>query len=192
MAGRTGVVVELPNLSAGAIPPGRFRATLDEVAAAWVEAPVFAESATRREIWSEWLEAVQALRGAVPVIAAWLGGSFLSPKLDPGDLDCVWVIDDVTLAATRLDLERARLTGLFAQNKLQSVGMRVDSYVLAWRRRPGAAPRDELDWQYLRYRGYWDDFWQRARSGPKGSEPTRADAVPSRGYLEVMLDGFPE
>jgi hypothetical protein len=182
----------LPELDGVAIPPGRIRATIEEVAATWVDAPAFAQSTHRRAIWGEWLQAAAALRDAVPVCVAWLGGSFLSSKPEPGDLDCVWIIDDVMLATAKMDPQRARLIALFANNQLGDVGMRVDSYVLAWRRRPGIAPRDQRDHEYVAARGYWDDFWQRTRNGAKGSQPHRDEALPRRGYLEVVLDGFPQ
>jgi hypothetical protein len=44
--------------------------------------------------------------------------------------------------------------------------------------------------QYLRRRGYWDDFWMRTRSGTKGQPFQVADALPRRGYVEISLDGF--
>lgn len=182
----------LPGLDGLAIPPGRFRVTTEDIVATWLDAPQLAQSTTRRPIWEHWMEAQARLREVVPVAMAWLGGSFLSPKLDPGDLDCVWVIDETMLTVAGMDPDRARLIALFANNQLQNVGIPVDSFVLAWRRRPGTRPRDPLDHQYLQARGYWDDFWQRTRTGTKGSEPHRDDALPRRGYLEVVLDGFPQ
>lgn len=188
----TGVAMELPDLSAGTLPPGRFRLSAQEIQDVWVDASAFALSTTRQLIWSQWVEAAAALRGAVPVCVAWLGGSFLSDRIDPGDLDCVWVIDDVLLATAKMNPQAERLIAFFSNNQLRDVGLEVDSFVLPWRRRPEIAPRDELDGQYLRRRGYWDDFWQRTRSGTKGSAPTRTDAVPRRGYAEVVLDDFPQ
>ena len=182
----------LPQLDGLSIPPGRFRASLEEVATTWLDAPEIGHSTTRRLIWDHWMEAKERLRDAVPVAMVWLSGSFLSPKPDPDDLDCVWVIDETLLAVARMEPDRKRLIGLFADNQLKTVGMRVDSFVLAWRRRPEIAPRDQRDHEYLHSRGYWDDFWQRTRTGTKGAEPHRDDALPRRGYLEVVLDGFPQ
>lgn len=183
--------MHLPDPVTGVVPPGRFRMEMHELEGIWVDPPQFATSSTRRPIWEKWQEATAALRGAVPVAAAWVDGSFFSDKLNPGDLDCVWLIDDVQLATATMQTDRRRLISIFAGNQLRTVGIPVDSFVLPWRRRPEIASRDEFDDAYLKARGYWDDLWQRKRTGPKGAQPTRADALPRRGYLEVVLDDFP-
>ncbi|WP_093579114.1 DUF6932 family protein [Geodermatophilus amargosae] len=140
----------------------------------------------------EWQQAAAALREVVPVCAAWLGGSFLSETLEPNDIDCVWVVDEGLLNTARADPETRRYLSLFANGLIRQDDMRVDCSILPWRPRPGIEMEDARDQEYAMWRGYWDDFWQRVRNGPKGAPRTTADALPRRGYVEVVLDGFPE
>lgn len=159
-----------------------------------VAAERFKGSATRREIWEHWLSVVEATRELVgEVCCAWLAGSFTTVKLDPEDIDAVFVIE-----STRVDRvmagadDRAQLLTHIARSELGNLGLRVDSYLLAWVVNPEPAPMTPEANRYMLNRGYWDDFWQRVRSGEKGDPPCRRDALPLRGYLEVILDGFPE
>jgi hypothetical protein len=184
--------MQLPNLTTGQLPPGRFRMSIVEIEAAWVHAPLFSTSRSRPHIWGHWQRAAQALEAAVPVCAAWLGGSFLSDKLDPGDLDCVWIVEDEVLGRARRDSLKRDLLAYFATSKLKVAGLLVDSFILPWRPRPGATLGDMEDKAYAMMRGYWDDLWQRERSGPKGAPQTRTVALPRRGYAEVELSGFAE
>jgi len=163
--------------------------TVDQVEATWVAQPEWAGT-SRQAIWEDWQTAAAVLRSMVRVYAAWLGGSFLSAKPDPGDMDCVWVIDEEELRAARADRDAARLLGAFSDNALKRgrKPLNIDSFVLVWRRWPGASLRDPEDGQYGMYRGYWDDLWQRERSSSPLAPPG-ADAIPRRGYAEVVLDG---
>ncbi|WDF32211.1 hypothetical protein PTW37_10015 [Arthrobacter agilis] len=121
--------------------------------------------------------------------SAWLGGSYFSVKEEPGDIDCVYVVDVERIDA--LDDAGRALLQFFANNKLRGLfGYQIDSFLLAWQSNPTTAPRGPQDYQYLQTRGYWDDLWSRMRSGTKDSQPTRLDSLPRRGYLEVTLDGY--
>lgn len=175
----------LPNLDplSGCLPHGRFQATADEVAAQ------YATNEHRIALWSQWLAATEVLRGAVLVSSAWLGGSYFSTKDEPGDIDCVYVVDVERIELLE-DSGRALLQ-FFANNQLRNVfGYQIDSFLLAWQSNPTTAPRGPQDYQYLQARGYWDDLWSKMRTGNKNSQPTRLDSLPRRGYLEVMLDGY--
>lgn len=180
--------------SAGHLRPGRKQCSVEYAHEQLVAAERFVASTTRRGIWEHWLSVVEATRELVgEVCCAWLGGSFTSTKLDPDDIDTVFVVE-----STRLDRvmaaadDRAQLLAHIAESNLRNLGLRVDSYVLAWVVNPQPAPVTPEADQYMWNRGYWDDFWQRVRSGGKGDPPCRRDALPLRGYLEVILDGFPE
>jgi hypothetical protein len=80
------------------LPPGRYRATLDEVYERFVaQTP---ESPTRHVIWEGFMSYLQAwaateeqlsphLDGRSLVRVAWLAGSFVSGKVDPNNPRCI-------------------------------------------------------------------------------------------------------
>jgi hypothetical protein len=127
------------------------------------------------------------------VSAAWLGGSFLSAKESPDDIDCLYVVPPKSLAAAA-EGPGAKVLQLLTDHGSTGLrdtyGVRVDSYVLSWPLNPANGPRTPGDVVYSQQRGYWDDFWQRRRSGGKMSAPKPEDGLPRRGYVEVMLDGY--
>jgi hypothetical protein len=117
----------------------------------------------------------------------WLGGRYFTSKADPGDVDCVYVVDERSKPTTPRE---STLFDLFAgPGRLTTVtGLRVDSFVLPWVYRPDGAV-DVANQVPLMQRGYWDDFWQRQRHGAKGTVHPQ-DAMPERGYLEVIVGDF--
>ena len=190
--GRDGAEV-IPALEpSGMLPLGRYPATAGEIVNRYVHAPEFAASATRPEVWRHWVEATDRLRALLPVCAAWLGGSFLTGGQDPDDVDAVYLIDTREAFNLRLhDPRGSQVLAVYAMGKelRRRTGLRVDTFVLEWPLHP--SPQRHALWgeQYFADRGYWDDFWQRVRTGPKGTLHVE-DALPRRGYLEVILDGW--
>lgn len=172
----------------GALPVGRFPATIPEVERVLVDG---IGSARRREVWEDWLDVLTMLSAHVRVNSAWLGGSFVTSKKEPDDIDCVFWVEDVELVRASRDPVAAAVVGDIATpGRMRQLRLRVDSYVVPWVSNGGAAPRGPADIAYHRQRGYWDDLWLRLRSGVKGAQPVRADSIPRRGYLEVNLDGY--
>lgn len=143
---------------------------------------------TRREVlWRDWETLTAALRSLVGTIpAAWMSGSFVSDKVNPGDIDCLYVVDTedvqsvVNAGGPDASLLMAMVSGPQVRGRL---GLNVDSYLLEWCPTPG--PRRDAPPDYYESRGYWDDFWARRRD----TDP-RLDAIPRRGYLEVIIDGY--
>jgi hypothetical protein len=172
----------VPPLDAGRLPLGRWAVSVSEVEAAFVTG----QSARRQKVWGDWLTLTRALREIVDVVpAAWLGGSFLTDKDEPGDVDSVYVVEAHRLLSAKGDPGKAQFLQVLADMKVKDVfDLDVDSFILEWVPRPGVQP---APWaaEYLGNRGYWDDLWSRERSSD-----TREDSVPRRGYLEVILDGF--
>ena len=124
--------------------------------------------------------------------AAWIGGSYLTIKEEPDDIDCVYLVDTEDVLGLP-DSSRAVLQA-FAGGKVlrNSFGLRLDTFVLHWVSTSGvqrAAPEVR---EYHSSRGYWDDLWSRLRSGSKSAAPVRLDSHPRRGYVEVILDGYSE
>lgn len=178
----------------GELPLGRHNCTVDEFEAAFVSAPEFVSSTTRSEVWAHWELARTALRGVVPVYSAWVGGSFVSSKTDPNDMDIVFVIDAATVDRMLPGSRAQQIVTVMSQGSTHHdpVGRRLDTYTLLWRSIPD--PCDDpagLAPGYYLWRGHWDDFWQRARTSPKDTPPTQADSIPRRGFLEVTLDDYP-
>jgi len=175
-------------------PAGRILASLPFIESEFVSDAQYAASATRKSLWGEWQAAVQLLQSVVPVAAVWLSGSFISSKTDPEDVDAVfWVRDDLLEAARAADARNASVIAAFSQGRgvfEHLTGLRVDTYLCAWRPNPTVAPRDWRDTEYQTQRGYWDDFWLRHRSGTKTDPPVPEDALPRRGYFEVLIDGY--
>lgn len=172
----------LPALASGSLPLGRWPATLAELEAAYVAG----KSAKRQQIWQDWLDLTAALRdatGAVP--AAWLSGSFLTNKPEPRDLDSVYLIEWPALRTMHADPQRAAFIQAVAGSQVKDMfGLSVDSFIIEWW--PTAGPQRQ-PWasRYRDERGYWDDLWSRERSAD-----LRQDALPRRGYVEVILDGY--
>lgn len=111
----------------GLLPPGRYAATLDHLHVSLVES---IESTTRREIWEEWAEhraTIELLTGEITRM--WVGGSFVSDKSDPGDVDVTYLVG--AQAFDRLDQETlSYLDDLTLRGYCVRHGMRVDAYLL--------------------------------------------------------------
>ncbi|HEY4237424.1 MAG TPA: hypothetical protein VGM45_08825 [Gaiellaceae bacterium] len=184
----------IPAIATGrdALDVGRYPTTLAEIEARFVTDAMFAASTTRAKIWDEWKVATDYLRAQIPVVAVWIGGSFTTTKVDPDDVDCLYVIDAAQLAIASADPAKAAIIGNFARGKMirNTLGWQVDTYICVWRPVPNPAIATQEDHLYYHDRGHWDDWWQRQRMAPSGAPYGRDDTLPRRGYLEVILDGF--
>jgi hypothetical protein len=185
-----------PLTPSGLLPLGRYAATPPEVEAAFVTGHRWSGSKTRPTIWADWQKITAQTRKIIPVAAAWLGGSFVTDKDDPDDLDVVYLIDSRESAVVTKPLHRGFLALLAQGHALRDTsGARLDTFVINWVPDPdgtglaGPSVVPGFD-DYTKSRGYWDDLWQRKLSGPKMSPRVPSDALPKRGYLEVILDDF--
>lgn len=175
----------LPALQGDHLPHGRWACTAADVEAAFVTG----QGPERAAIWQDWLQALALLKRLVGTIpAAWLSGSFLSSKAVPGDIDSVFLVDlaDLTAAHQSLPPEDWAIVEALAKGDgaKKMLGLNVDSFVLQWC--PTSTPEMNSPQEYYLLRGYWDDLWVRA----KDPSDERLDAVPRRGYVEVMIDGY--
>lgn len=170
------------------LPPGRYRWTWEDVEAKFVPETQFGE--TRRQIvWQHFKFATETLRDVVPIAAVWIGGSFLSSKPEPGDVDAVYIVRGKEYDALQ-DVADKQLVALFSGGEqLKQRGLLVDSYVLHWTPRVSNGLETDREHRELTFRGYWDDWLQRNKLDRK-APPAAADAEPVRGYVEVVLDGF--
>ncbi|WP_413758129.1 DUF6932 family protein [Streptomyces sp. MMBL 11-3] len=193
----------LPSFAAnGHLPPGRYSVSLDEAEEILVGAPAFEDSSTRTELWDglhKYLDPFLTLEdtyagdlGDLPLLhRLWLGGSFVSAKLDPGNIDVTVLVD---LRAERVVRgkpgskwlttafqSRARMKEKFGVSPLR-IGYRPVAHIFE----PDRFTPDERT--YFTQRGVWDDWWQRRRlDGQDDLSPSEESAAPARGYLEVRL-----
>lgn len=185
---RWGKLIPGLDASTGALPAGRYPATLAEIQAEFVDG----KGPVRERVWYDWLKATELLQRHVAVLAAWVGGSFFTSKDEPDDIDCVYWVDYMALKIAQLNPTSAHMVEVFSKKDQirKLVGLRVDTFVVAWNCCPDITQAMPDTREYWRARGHWDDFWARMRSGPKGAPAARTDALPRRGYLEVIFDGF--
>ena len=168
----------------GLLPPGRYRATTEEVETTFISAPAYGASTTRRVVWDDFLHLVELLRAKhVRLPAAFLGGSFTSSDVDPSDVDVTLLYDSSKIQSQALYAEILRIT----DDPKGNLGLQVDAFTIPWW--PEGDDR-MMRSAYLCDRGRWDDFWQRHVPKSERFPPQRAHAMPVRGYLEVLLDGY--
>ncbi|MFG2959635.1 DUF6932 family protein [Streptomyces sp. NPDC048291] len=177
----------MPDLdpTTGLLPPGRYAVSLDELYTALVEST---GSDVRREIWEEWTRhqaAIEAFTGEISRM--WVGGSFVSRKPDPSDVDVTYLVS--ARAYDRLDRETlADLADLTLRGWCVEQGMRVDAHLV---RLPERLPVSQMlpsllsqeERESFRDLGLYDEVWQCIK-------PESAQSVPDvlrRGYVEVLL-----
>ncbi|MGW4947205.1 DUF6932 family protein [Actinoplanes sp. NPDC004185] len=181
----------------GFLPSGRYQCTPAEAEAAFVSDPAYAASISRAPLWQHhWTNALALLTSAVRVHAAWISGSFTSDKVNPRDIDVVFVIneqDRLSRSVTERQIVEAfarRVIDPATGRVVAAHGLLVDSYIIPWApyldKRGHLVEYDE----YVSDRGYWDDWWSRRRFSPKGSPSVSQDAHPCRGYLEVSISDY--
>ena len=173
------------------LPIGRYSATIDEFHNYFVAGPQFQNADIRKEIWNELLTAIKLFRTVVPIVSVWIGGSFTTTKLEPQDIDCLFVVDrsEIQKLDEPSDHVRNVLQKLATKGSLKEINLRVDNFILIATPPaiPAVANSDEKF--YYESRGHWDDWWQRSRAE---FEDTRFESLPRRGYVEVTVDGFSE
>jgi uncharacterized protein DUF6932 len=167
----------------GLLPLGRHVVTVSEVEAAFVTAPSFTASATRTQIWNDFVAALDLLRRKKARIpAAFLGGSFTTSDLDPADIDTSVLVDGSRITS---DATWNGIVSVAAGTK--AAGLKVDLFLIAWY---PSGDQASIPPAYFNQRGMWDDWWQRHVPKSARTPPLREHAMPVRGYLEVIIDGY--
>jgi hypothetical protein len=186
----------------GYLPCGRYQLDMDEAWGLLVGDPGFSRSATRQVLWDGLTSYVLTFEGiqqryaelldAHPIIHhLWVGGSFVSTKLDPEDIDLTVFTDAVALEMIKGRSGSGWIKEAFQRDKVRAeYGLephQIKYIAVPHVFRPQEMTSLELD--YFRDRGRYDDWWQRCHSGDAETkaEPTMDTAVPARGYLEVTL-----
>lgn len=126
----------------------------------------FSTSSTRAGIYEWWLDHRLALAEIIDVRVQWVGGSFVSGKVDPGDIDITTVFDGEKFDA--LPKHRRLMADSLMSGPYTRQFWRCDSYRL-----PEYPPTHPAHAAFLSAQAYWQAHWG----------TTRANAP--RGYLEV-------
>lgn len=174
------------------LPHGRYACTLDEVEERYVPEG----DANRKEIWNAFKKVLLAIQNfACPVAEVWVGGSFITSEAEPHDIDAIFFVQgqvvgneiSVTLhdnefGAYVLNVLSQRVMDEKNPSCFKRLHPKVDGYLVF------VPPTDvKGNISYSTTRGYWDQFWSKARFDD--SDDNRW-LYPAAGYLEVMVDGY--
>jgi hypothetical protein len=152
-----------PFNSDGLLPPGRYSCTASEVEQYFVVG--YPTSQTRRGLFDGWAQYRTTLGALVPLTAEWIGGGFVENKENPSDLDVCALLEGSAVDALA-PASRQALGLLMGQHARSLYGCDAHPLIIY----PEGHPNHS---DYLRVRGYWDDWWGQTR----GKQ--------SKGYLEV-------
>ncbi|MEV1295757.1 hypothetical protein [Pseudonocardia sp. NPDC049635] len=154
----------------GLLPPGRHQVTAEDVKRHFVDG--FPEASPRRRLYARWLRHREALVSVIRVHSQWIDGSYVTSKVEPGDIDVVSLLDAPEFEALAPGLQHM-VASLVGGKKTREHWM-LDSYaVLIYP--DGHALRSETD----KGLAYWDKQWQGVRD----------NSQLKKGYLEVKPDG---
>nr|WP_203615028.1 hypothetical protein [Streptomyces sp. SID13726] len=181
---------------------GRYSVSFDEAESLLVSAPQFEDSRTRTRLWDglhDYLDRFLTLEdayadalGGLPLIhSLWLGGSFVSAKLDPANIDVTLLIDTRAERAVRGKAGSKWLTSAFQSRSRMREKFGVSPLRIGYRPVPHVFEPERFtpdERTYFTERGVWDDWWQRCRlPDAEDRSPSEDSAAPARGYLEVRL-----
>lgn len=196
-------LVNVPQDSYTAPPPGRARMTLTEVRTEWVDS--LPNSTTRQDIWQKFEEYLRRFAEIEEKAIAsgllapeeeivkflWLGGSFISDKVSPCNIDATIFLDGVTVEKLKGKRGSGWISQAFSRDKLDKspkfsgiTPIRVDYFPVISVFQLDSLHSQQRD--YLLKRGAWDEWWQRLRD-KETLEPTESSAATRRGYIEVVL-----
>lgn len=186
----------------GYLPCGRYQVDMDTAYRLLVGADRFKSSAKRPGLWRNLTiyllvfddlerEYADILGGRSIIHHLWIGGSFVSTKDEPDDIDLTVFTDAEAIDALKNKPGSGWIKDAFQRDKIQArygLDPHQVNYVAVPRVfRPNDMSLRERD--YFRDRGRFDDWWQRTH--PPGmmdkQAPTVDSCVPTRGYLEVTL-----
>ena len=158
----------------GLLPAGRHASDPAEILAALVVP--FTTSTSRPTIYSWWHLHLQGLKHLTTIISQWVNGSFVTNKVDPGDMDIMTIFDGPTYDA--LPAHIRAIIGSMTLHKYTQQYWRCDAYGVAIY--PAGHPMHDPTNKALTY---WNMQWGHT----KGGVDAAGNVVPSmpKGYLEV-------
>lgn len=168
----------------GVLPVGRFFCSFEEAEMALVRSSQFQDSTRRPILWSFFKTTLTDIKSTgCKIPSVFFGGSFITSKLDPKDIDVAYLIDHSTIHSEKTF---SKLDSIF---KALDKNENIDAILIPWMP-TNLKNEDKSAYYYYEARGRWDDFWQ--RSVPKADRDywQRSHAFPKRGHLEVEIDGY--
>lgn len=178
----------IPSLSStGFLPLGRYQATREEIHHRYVEE---ISSDRRTLIWEHFENVYNLVSASIPICSIWIAGSFMSDKVEPSDIDLLFIFKESDIDARLSDPSFYSMIIDLGDNSLNSIyGWLIDTRWIIWT--PNSLPsftlRTALADQYA-LRGFWDEFWSRRYTVKDEMHPE--DANLRQGYLEVIFDDF--
>jgi hypothetical protein len=166
----------LPSLIPGADgymvpPPGRWTCSRAQFEAAFVQGGRPIRQRLVDDLDTYW---DQQTRHGLAVLSYWIGGSFVSDKAQPGDIDVTAVIDGGASSPDKTAQDWINPRDKWKHQVHSDVGrlLLLDGFAVV--KYPDGSP---LIADYYRLRGHWDDWWQRSRASGQAL---------TRGYVEVV------
>lgn len=168
------------------LPLGRYLVELKDIEDKFVTG----KSKKRQEIWIAFCDCLDAVHNAVGSIAeVWIGGSFITSKEEPSDIDVVFLFakECYDAAVSGVNTDARFVFAILTRNlSIKRIHPLVDGYALI-------VPPTEYDVNskceavYSQQRGYWDQFWSKTRFSDEQNDRWK---YPASGYLEVIIDGY--
>lgn len=176
------MIPELQNIGAlrEVLPYGRYLTTCEEIEARFVPK----DDENRIKIWEAYESVTAIIRQIYGRIAAvWFGGSFITSECEPHDIDVVYLIDGDSYTQAVSESHGQFITHvLLRKNPIVSrLDPLVDAYLF-----PVPPTDTAINYNYSASRGYWDQFWSKARF----EDGNDRWLYPAAGYLEVVIDGY--
>lgn len=182
------------------LAPGRYQVDADEARALLVDNERFADSTTRQQVWNGFERYMgrfflldehfsETLKGESLVHSVWLGGSFVSSRLNPRNADLTVFVNDAAAKSIKGKSRSGWITKAFKRVHTEKEYL-LSALEVRYHPIRSVFDLDVLEHpelEYLRQRGAWDDWWQRCRPAGQKDAPTLESAAPRRGYLEVTL-----
>lgn len=128
-------------------------------------------SVTRSTVYQWWVALRAVLGSIIAFQRQWVGGSFATSKVDPGDIDLVTILDGPTYDSLPVPVRQQARLLLGGHTTRDAIG--CDSFPL-FEYPAGHIYRPHTEAAFA----YWHRFWGHRRPGPGGVSRTR-------GYLEV-------
>ncbi|CAM3245122.1 hypothetical protein NODU109028_06275 [Nocardioides dubius] len=149
----------------GLLPTGLVKVTAEQVHEHFVVP--FAASKTRQRLYDQWLLHRQAVAVIVPIERQWVNGSYVTGKVDPGDIDVVTFIDGDALNA--LDAPQQAILSDLMDGHSTRDRWGIDAFLV-----PTYAEGHPDRTAARKAEGYWRRMW----TNVKGTTLTK-------GFLEV-------
>ena len=158
------------------LPYGRYLTTFTEL-----EARFAPNDENRTQIWRAFQEVTDILKEVYGrIVAVWFGGSFITSEQTP---HVVYLIDGDSYSRAVSEPYGQFVTHVLLRKNpaVSRLNPLVDAYLF-----PVPPTDTNIHYNYSVSRGYWDQFWSKARF----EDGNDRWLYPAAGYLEVIIDGY--